>query len=298
MEFRPPRRWAGVVAGSMLATVILALALFLILRVLRELPSFVSFAAGSVAILLLVLALCFAFWTYCCLTLKYAIDRNYLTISWGPTRHYIPLPAIDGLLLGTALPKPKGISGVNWPWHHVGRSFLPDVGETLFFTTGSSSLLYVLTPSLTYAMSVDDSRLFARELELRKKMGTTDNPVLTASSSHILSMPIWSDKTVQALLLTGIFVNLFVFGYLYYILPSQPNLITLKLTPTGAQEAIGWKWQTLLPMAMALVVLSINVALGTALYVREKVAAYLSLGSGLLLQIIISAAIFRALLLI
>ncbi len=90
-------------------------------------------------------------------------------------------------------------------------------------------------------------------------------------------------------------VNLFVFGYLYYVLPSQPNLTSLKLTPAGMQEAMGLKWQALLPPAMAFAVLALNVALGTVLYLREKVAAYLSLGSGLLLQIIISAAMFKAL---
>ena len=298
MEFSPPRRWAAVAVGLTLSTLTSALAFFLILRVLRELPSFVSFAAGSVAIFLLILAFCFGFWTYCCLTLRYVLDRNYLTIVWGLTRHHIPLSSIGGLLPGIALPEPKSISGVNWPWHHIGRSLLPNIGETLFFTTRSSQTLYVLTPALNYAISVDEPRVFAEELEIRRRMGTTDSTVLAASTSPLLSMPIWSDKTVQVLLLTGIFINLFVFGYLYYILPSEPNLITLRLTPSGAQEAIGWKWQALLPIAMALIVLGLNVALGTVLYVREKVAAYLSLASGLLLQIIISAAIFRVLLLV
>src|SRR5947208_2992958 len=100
MEFRPPRRWAGLAVGSVLAAIPSVLATLLIHRVIRELPSFVSFAAGSVAIFLMILTLCFAYWTYSCPTLRYAIDRNYPTIIWGASRHYIPLSSVDGLLLG------------------------------------------------------------------------------------------------------------------------------------------------------------------------------------------------------
>ncbi|HXK34082.1 MAG TPA: aminotransferase class IV, partial [Dehalococcoidia bacterium] len=96
MEFRPSRTVGSLVGGA-LAAWCAVLAAALVVRGLMldvELSVIPLYVAATVFALL---ALLFAYWTYSLGTLRYTIDRNALTITWGDIRQMVPLSQIERL---------------------------------------------------------------------------------------------------------------------------------------------------------------------------------------------------------
>src|SRR5688572_25201836 len=93
-----PARWRGSIIG--LAVVLLSLigAALLAVRITQEPVGFESFVAGLLAGLLALLGLLFAYWTYSCWSLSYALDRNSVSVRWGGNLLQIPLASIEALI--------------------------------------------------------------------------------------------------------------------------------------------------------------------------------------------------------
>ena len=84
------------------------------------------------------MGLLFAYWTYSLGTLRYTLDRNALTITWGDIRQMVPLSQIERLVPGRELPNPH-VAGVSWLGHHVGHANVEGgIGDTLFYSTHRS----------------------------------------------------------------------------------------------------------------------------------------------------------------
>src|SRR5206468_1347038 len=103
----------------------------------------------------------FGYWTFGCLTLSYAVDRNALSIRWGNLRQVIPLDRIQRLIPGQDSDEVI-VEGVSWLGHHVGRAYVPPMGDVLFYSAHRAprDLLYVETAEQTYGISVPDQQVF------------------------------------------------------------------------------------------------------------------------------------------
>ena len=138
--------------------------------------------------------LLFGFWTYALATLAYALDRNALIISWGPTQQVIPLGAIERLVPGTAVGVPP-IRGVAWWGCHVGRARIDRVGSVLFYSAHQTpeEVLYVMTPQQSYAVSVGDPSEFARQIVRRQELGPTTELEHHVRRSGFGLLSLWED---------------------------------------------------------------------------------------------------------
>jgi hypothetical protein len=165
----------------------------------------------------------FADWTYGCLTLLYELDRNGLTIDWGDIRQLIPMDRIERLVPGRELPPPK-VSGVSWLGHHVGRATVGDLGETIFYSTHRSheELLYVVTASHTYAISVEDEVRFAEELQGHQKLGQVASLPQVTERTSVAAQPFWQDPLALALALASILAWAVALGYVFHQYPGLP----------------------------------------------------------------------------
>src|SRR5512143_844358 len=68
----------------------------------------------------------------------YALDRNSLTIVWGPIRQVVPTEAIQRIMLGTEVPGGvKRFRGWRWPGLMQGQAEVNEAGFTLFYASSA-----------------------------------------------------------------------------------------------------------------------------------------------------------------
>ena len=123
MEFKPPRA-VGTLVGGGFAAWCFVVSLALVLRGLSADVSLGIVSLYGLATVFFFLGLLFVYWTYSLGTLRYALDRNALSITWGDIRQVVPISQIERLVPGRELENPH-IAGVSWLGHHVGQPTRP-----------------------------------------------------------------------------------------------------------------------------------------------------------------------------
>jgi hypothetical protein len=277
MEYRPPRK-LGTVVGATMTGWSLALAALLVSRGLTADIRLSTLGPYLAAVFFFGLAVLFGYWTCSCYTLRYAINRNGLAIRWGAIRQLIPLDQIERLVEGRTLPEPR-VDGVSWPGHHVGRATVRRVGDTLFYSTHRSreELLYLITPSQSYAVSVPDADRFARDIQEQRDLGP-HVPVRQSPERYaVAAQPFWSDAVAQVLALVAILACVVVFGYIFARYPDLPATIPLSFPPMGGITRVASKEQLLTLPVTALGILVLNLGLAVLLHTWERAAGYLLL---------------------
>lgn len=260
-------------------------ALVLAARVASEPVSFTSFTAGAAAATLMVLAVCFAYWTYGCWSLHYGLDRNALTIGWAGNRYMVPLKEITGLAPGAI----SALSGLWWPGHRVGRG-----AEILMFATQGPATL-VTTPSRTYAISPPDPAAFAEELSIRAQLGPTEDLTPEAARWWPWELPVWQDRIALALLALSLALILTLFAHQALAMPSLPDLVPVHFTPLGVVDRAGAKADLFEIPLGGWTLLIANAALAALLHRVEPFAAYVALGAGLVVQVLLWGVWLRVL---
>jgi hypothetical protein len=261
------------------------LALALVAKAVAWPVSATQFAAIVGTIVLFVLAGLFAFWAYACHTLHYALDRRGLTIAWGTLRHFIPMERVEGLSAGRGEDRPHP-QGLSWPGMHVGRGWLDD-RDVLFYSTHRSpeEIVYVQTPTITYAVSPQDPPRFIDELERFRQAelaGGTESVQRDVVGGH----PIWADRVAQWLALAAILINLALWGYVFAIYPDLSPQITIEFPPLGEITDVHSRNEILKIPAAALAVLAVNLIAGLGFQWRERAATYLLLTGSVFLQLL------------
>ena len=291
MIFRPPRA-VGTLLGGAFALWCFALALVLVARGLTSEIVVGTISLYAVAALFIVLAVLFAYWTYSLGTLRYALDRNALTITWGDVRQFVPMSQIDRLVPGRELPNPH-IEGVSWLGHHVGRAQVEGgIGDTLFYSTHRSpaDLLYVVTYTQSYAISVDDEVAFAEAIQQHQRLGSLVAIPQAPDRLYLAAQPFWEDRTAHTLTLLAIAAFFAMFGYLYSQYSDLPQSVALSFPQLNGITRVGSKDELLkLPIAGA-AVLGANLALGFVAHSWERMVGYVLLAATVGMQGVLLAA--------
>jgi hypothetical protein len=274
-----------VAVAALLSSIAGVLAIALIGRAATWPVSLTQFVAIVGAAVLFVLAVVFAFWAYACYTLHYSVDRNGLTIGWGTIRHYIPMERIEGLYAGRGEDRPD-LWGLSWPGLRVGRA-LVNGKEVLFYSTHRSpeEIVYVRTPSATYAVSPQDPARFMAEVE-RFRQSAKPGGSETVQRDIVGSHPIWADRVAQLLALAAIVINLGLWGYVFAAYRDLSPQITIEFPPLGEITDVHSRNELLTIPAAALAVLAVNLVAGLAFQWRERAATYLLLSGSVFLQLL------------
>jgi hypothetical protein len=293
MEFRPPRA-VGTLVGGGLAVWCFAVTLALVLRGLYSDIELGVVPLYVMATVLFFIGLLFAYWTYSLGTLRYILDRNALTIAWGDIRQTVPLAQIERLVPGRELPNPH-IAGVSWMGHHVGRGEIEGgIGDTLFYSTHRSpaDLLYVVTPSQSYAISVEDEVAFAEALQGQQRLGSLIAVAHVPDRAYLAAQPFWADRVAQALVVVAFGVFFAMFAYVYEQYPGLPQTIALSFPQLEGVTRVGEKSELLKLPATGIALLLINLAIGFVAHSWERMVGYVLLVATIGAQgILLSAAI-------
>jgi len=283
MQFYP-RRLTGILLGTVATAWAVAFTVLLIIRGATQPVSLFALGCYLAAALFFALSVLFAYWTFCCLTLRYALDRNGLSIHWGLVRQVIPLDKIERLERGKPGPTPQ-VKGVNWFGHHVGRAQVEEIGETLFYATGHDplDLVYVVTASEAYAVSPPDVDRFLHEVEARQQEGISV-PLWQGPRRLLLAnQPFWVDRYALLLALAAIAVCVATFGVVFARYGGLAESVPLSFPPLDVTRVAARREVLTLPTT-AFGILLINLILAFVIHTWERVVAYMLLVGLIVLQ--------------
>jgi hypothetical protein len=243
--------------------------------------TFLSFLAGLVVLLSVPLLLFLTYQAVSCATLRYRLDRNGVVARWGGTEQVIPIRDVQRIIhgqhLGDTIVRRRGL---HWPGHERGEGQVPGVGRTRFLATRPlSGQLLLVTPGLAFAISPRHPEEFVKAYEARRDLGP--NRLLELETHHVpwFTWRIWTDQTAQVLLGAAIAINLGLFGYLCARFPNLDLQLPLHFNNQGLADRIGTKAELFTLPIIGLIILGTNLALGLALYRRERAGSYLLWGA-------------------
>jgi len=287
-----PARFVGTATGAVLVGVAVLLAALLLAFAGPWAISAAKFLAFVAALALLALAALFAYWTWACLTLSYALDEKGLSIRWGLVRQFVPLGQIERFVPGREARLPN-IRGVNWWAYHVGQASVEGLGEVLFYSTHQSPWepIYVVTPSRSYAISPENSVRFTMELQRLKKQEPApearpplaEAPKQRAEHLALAMYPFWLDRYDRALALIAVLANVALFGFVFGVYPGLADKLNLAFPPLGPAELRPKRELLQIPLT-ALALLAVSLAAGLAVHKWERAVSYLLLSGAIFLQ--------------
>lgn len=296
MEFRPPRA-IGSILGGVLTAWCFVVAVALVVRGLSLDVELTVIALYATAMVFFLIGLVFAYWTYSLGTLRYTLDRNALTITWGDIRQMVPMPQIERLVPGRELSDPH-VAGVSWMGHHVGRAEVEGgIGDTLFYSTHRSpeDLLYVVTPSQSYAVSVEDEVAFAEAVQQQQRLGPLVAVPQAPERLYLAAQPFWEDRVAQGLALTALATFFAMFSYIYQQYPGLSASIELSFPQLEGVTRIGSKDELLKLPATGMGLLAVNLVLGFIAHSWERMVGYVLLIAAISAEAILLAAAIIAL---
>jgi Bacterial PH domain len=278
MQYRPLRT-TGIALGTFATAWALIFAALLLLRAATQPVSLSTVFCYLFAVVFFAIAALGAYWTYGCATLSYTLDRNGLSIHWGFVRQVIPIDSIKRLARGEVIAL-GNISGVNWPGYHVGRADIREVGETLFYSThrGLSDLVYVVTPSLTYAVSPADVQQFITDVESVQKQGATVPLLQVPRRERLIDQPFWHDRWAQGLAAAAVLLCATTFGVIFANYAGLPQNMAISFPPLEV-ERVASKHELLSLPTTAFAVLLVSLIAGFAVRSWERLASYMVLAS-------------------
>ena len=256
MIFKPtpfPDGKRALIATGLLIALDLLLALLVYLIPVGTLP----FLLLLLGILLWVPIAYVAWRAWACLSLAYRIDRNAVTLSWGPIRQVIPLGAIQELRRGEAVTAMqagrKEVHGPNgqidalargmadrWPGLEKYVVYGTEVGtrrrsEGLrvysLATQPWHEQLVIMTAAGAYGISPDNPDRFLESLAEHHQLGPTHRVAQERHWPRIVQSPLWQDRLLLTMLIAGFAGFLLLLGVamtrftsLPFALPQWDNL--------------------------------------------------------------------------
>jgi hypothetical protein len=295
-----PQRALGTLVGAASSLAALALAAALLATASDWPISFTQFLAYTGAGALVLLSLVFAFWTYSCFSLRYALEADGLTIRWGRLKHFVSTDRIQEVLHGRGEHQPR-VRGLSWWGYHVGRGNAHGLGQVLFFSThrAPEELVYVRTAEATYGLSPQEPLRFIAEVKRLREAATAiqaeDQTGARPAVERGLpaSHPLWTDRIGQGLMVAAVALNLAMWGYVFAVYPDLDNQITIEFPPIGDITTLHSRLDILKIPGTATAFLAVNLLAGLGFQWRERAAAHLLLSGTILLQVVflIAAAV-------
>lgn len=254
--------------------------------------NFWTFVAALVFVGSLVFVGLLTYWLNGLVQSGYILDRNSLTIIWGPNEQVIPTPQIERVLLGEEIEGHIRFRGIRWPGHWRGYGHVEGLGPTLFYATvPPRQQIFIVTPGLTYGISPEDPQAFLQTLRSRIEMGPTQLVEPSSIGPAFLRWDLWRDRLGLALLIGALVAVLALFGFLSARFPGLPRSLPLHFDAKGAPDVLAPQGQIFFLPIIGLLVLLTNGVLGGLLYRRERLLTYLLWSGAAVIQILLWIAV-------
>jgi len=263
----------------------------LLVCILRGRPvSGISFLLALLILLSSPLLLYLAYRTWGCLSLEYWVDRDGVTIIWGPMRQPVPMGRIERIIRG-------GIPAVEqhwWPWPgpYAAVRVESPLGQLFSYATRPpSEQLLLVTPGAVYGISPAEPERFLEALQERHLLGPARTLPAEPIWPRLWQWPFWRDRVGQGLLLLGFLLDLTLFGWLCFRFPALPDRLPLHFNAAGQPDRVGPRQGLFLLPLIGLLAWGVNAIWGGVIYRRQRLGAYLLWGGAVAVQIIAALAL-------
>ncbi len=294
MTFKPvsyPGRWYGPLA--MLALVVLDV---ILVRALLDRPiDGVSFILALAVLASVLVLLYIAYRTVCAFTLEYWVDRNGVTLIWGPTRQVVPIGQIERIVVHPDAAVRRGPAPWHWPCPNRRRMFTHTYGPVNAYATRPLAEQVLLVGAAeSYGLSPADCDGFLQALQERYTLGA--NRLIDAELKRppLWTWPLWSDRAALFLMAAGLLGLLVIFGALCFRYPDLSSDLPVHFDINGLPDRIAEKAELFTLPFIGLAVWLFNTAAGVWLYRHiQRGAAYLLWFGALAVQGIAGLALFN-----
>jgi hypothetical protein len=272
------------------AASLLVVAMLLISQ-LEQLPVSPQAFGLAVAFLLDLAALgVLLYWSVATVRLSYRVTRNGVVITWGASRLQVPVERIQAVLPFNDFDGRTQLGAVRRPWWlggGTGQARLAD-GREVYLRTSLplAQSLVILTGQSVYVVSPQRPESFVQTWQARRPLGPTQYWPEQERRTWLLGLPIWNDQVAWGLVAGALGAALALNGYLAFIYDRLPAVLSLHFDVLGQPDRIGGRAELLRLPVLAAVLLALDLTLGFAVYRRERVAAYLVWGGGIILQLL------------
>lgn len=294
MTFKPisyPGRWYGPLA--MLALVFLDV--FMVRALLDRPVDGIGFILALAVLASVLVFLYLGYRTICTFTLEYWVDRDGITVVWGPTRQVVPIGQIERIVVQPDVSAAQGPSPWHWPCPNRRRMRTSGLGlVNSYGTRPLNEQVVLVTNGESYAVSPSDSRGFVQALQERYRLGA--NRILDPELKRppLWTWPLWSDRVALFLMAAGLIGVLVMFGALCFRFPDLSSDLPVHFDVSGLPDRIAGKTELFTLPFIGLAVWLFNTAVGVWLYRHvQHGAAYLLWFGALAVQGIAGLALFN-----
>ncbi len=209
--------------------------------------------------------------------LEYWVDRNGITLVWGPTRQIVPMGEIQRVVPSPKVAPKEGASPWHWPCPHRRRMRTEMFGiVNAYGTVPLGEQIILVTSGENYSISPSDTQGFLNALQERFALGVNRPVEPELRRPPIWTWPLWRDRGALFLIGTGLLGVLVMFGALCFRYPGLSADLPLHFDVTGLPDRISPKSELFILPLMGLAVWFFNTGAGIWLYRRvQRGAAYL-----------------------
>jgi hypothetical protein len=289
--FRCSDGWYGLLA--MLG--ILVVDGLAILYMLGPTVNGVTFIAGMWVLASLPVLAYLGYRTVGSFTMQYWVDRNAITLVWGPTRQVIPITEIERVRYNVGEVSHEAPRYWHWPCPHRRRFRAKGLGVVNAYATRPvAEQIWLITAQECYAITPEDSDGFIEALQERYALGPGRALSAELQRPPLWTWRLWRDYVALFLIAAGLFGVILMFGVYCFRLPSLSADLPLHFDINGLPDRIAPKASLIALPAIGLLAWFINLTAGIWIYRRlQRHGAYLLWGGAVAVQVLAAAALFN-----
>jgi hypothetical protein len=294
MTFRPPPcsdRWYGILA---------ILGLFLIdagmvRAVLHRPVDGLSFLLVVWVLASLLVIIYIGYRSLGAFTLEYWVDRDAVTLVWGPTQQTVPVGQIQHVLVGGGSSQASRAKPWHWPCPDRRRAACDGLGVVNSYATRPlDQQLILVAPGESYGISPADPDGFLKALQERHALGVARPLPAELRRPPAWTWPLWRDRVALVLIGAGLLGVLLMFGALCFRFPTLSSDLPLHFDVSGIPDRIVPKSGLFVLPTIGLIAWVFNLLVGIWLYRRvQQGAAYLLWGGAVIVQLVAGLALFN-----
>jgi hypothetical protein len=228
-------------------------------------------------------------------TMEYWVDRDAVTMVWGPTRQIVPVAQIQRVLVSDhedRVPPPRPW---HWPCPDRRRVECGGLGVLNSYATRPlNQQLVLVTESESYGLSPADAGGFVDALQERYALGALRPLQAELRRPPLWTWALWRDRAALVLIGAGLLGVLFMFGALCFRFPVLSSDLPLHFDAGGIPDRIVPKSGLFVLPMIGLIAWGFNLVAGIWLYRRvQRGAAYLLWGGAVFVQAVAGLALFN-----
>ena len=229
-------------------------------------------------------------------TLQYWVDRDAVTLVWGPTRQVVPIGQIERIQRGLPGRAHSPARPWHWPCPHRRRYYCDGAGiVNAYASRPLAEQIILVTPEESYGISPLDPDGFIAALQERYALGVARPLRAELQRPPLWTWRLWRDRSALLLIgrigLVGVLV---MFGVFCFRLPVLSSDLPLHFDVNGLPDRIAPKSGLIALPAIGLLAWVINLVAGVVVYRRvQRHGAYLLWAGAVVVQVIAGLALFN-----